>query len=116
VGKAEPADGLPSRFLVLGFALAVALSGCGREPTRREVENARAFEALLTAVSLKNSQELERDARLIEERHAAGDLSARNYEQIAQVIARARAGDWSGAETRAYAFRAQFGDDGAYFK
>jgi hypothetical protein len=97
-------------------ALALLPLGCGREPSPREVQNARAFEALLTAVSLKNADEVERDARAIDERHASGEMSDRKYREIAQVIARARAKDWAGAEKRAYEFRAQFGDRGSYFQ
>jgi hypothetical protein len=100
---------------VLGLAFAFVHAGCGHEPTAREVQNARAFEALLTAVSLRNAPELERDALLIEERHASGVLSEKPYRAIAEVIARARARDWDGAEKLAYEFRAQFGDRGAFF-
>ena len=103
----------PSRHLiVLGL---VGLIGCG-EPSEREVKNAQAFEALLTAVSLRNGPEVERDARLIDQRHAAGDLSDARYESLAAIIARARQGDWAGAEKLAYEFRAPFGDRGAFFK
>jgi hypothetical protein len=91
-------------------------AGCGGEPSEREVKNARAFEALLTAVSLKNAKELEADARLIEERRASGGMSEGKYHDIQQVITKARANDWAGAEKRAYEFRAQFGDRGSYFK
>jgi hypothetical protein len=90
--------------------------GCGGEPTEREVNNARAFEALLTAVSLRNEKELKQDARAIDERHAAGTLSDRNYQELRAIIDRARASDWPGAEKRAYEFRAQFGDRGSFFK
>ena len=76
----------------------------------------RAFEALLTAVSLKNAAELEKDARLIDERHAEGELSDSSYQELQEVVAQARANDWNGAEQRAYKFRAQFGDRGSYFK
>jgi hypothetical protein len=100
---------------VVVLGLATALSGCGREPSRREVENARAFEALLTAVSLKHDKEVERDAKAIEERHAAGELSDAKYRDLAEIIEKARAKDWAGAEKRAYEFRSQFGDDGSFF-
>jgi hypothetical protein len=89
--------------------------GCG-EPSRREVENARAFEALLTAVSLRDAKELEADARLIEARRESGELSSGNYQALADVIAKGRGGDWPEAERLAYAFRAKFGDAGAYFR
>jgi hypothetical protein len=104
------------RTLTRWAALALALAGCGGEPSRREVENARAFEALLTAVSLKHEREVERDAQVIDERHASGELSERNYRALAEIVAKARAKDWAEAERRAYAFRAPFGDQGAYFK
>jgi hypothetical protein len=96
--------------------LATTLSGCGGEPTQREVQNARAFEALLTAISLKHDKEFEKDARLIDERHAAGEISDGRYRQLAEVIEKGRAKDWSGAEKRAYEFRAQFGDRGSFFE
>jgi hypothetical protein len=70
-----------------------------------EVQNARAFEALLTAVSLKNEKELERDAKLIDERRAAGELGTSEYREIKEIIAKARAKDWASAERDAYALR-----------
>src|SRR3984893_11149260 len=100
-------------IVVAGMVL--ALAGCSGEPSDREVKNARAFEALLTAVSLKNEKELAQDAKLIDERHAAGELSEGKYKEILGIVEKARAKDWSGAEKRAYEFRAQFGDTGAYF-
>jgi hypothetical protein len=93
----------------------MSLAGCGGEPSQRQVQNARAFEALLTAVSLKHDKEAERDAKLIEERRASGELSLANYRELSEIIARARAKDWAGAEKRAYEFRARFGDTGSYF-
>ncbi len=99
-------------WLLLALAPIV---GCG-EPSDREIRNARAFEALLTAVSLRDAEELGRDARLIDERHASGELSDGAYREIRQVIERALAKDWGGAERRAYEFRGRFGDRGAYFR
>jgi hypothetical protein len=92
------------------------LAGCRWEPSEREVRNARAFEALLTAVSLKNQKELANDAKVIEDRHAAGELSEAKYKDLQEIIEKARAGDWGAAEKRAYEFRAQFGDQGSYFQ
>jgi hypothetical protein len=98
------------------MSLVLTLIGCNGEPSEREVKNARAFEALLSAVSLKNPKELEQDARLIEERHAAGELSEGRYREIREIVDKARARDWGGAEKRAYEFRNQFGERQAYFK
>lgn len=82
----------------------LVLTGCGG-PSEDERENRKAFEFLLTAVSLKNAKELENDARRIDERHAAGKLSDARHRELSEIIEKARAGDWGGAEERAYAFR-----------
>jgi hypothetical protein len=104
----------PAVLALLGLLLTVA--GCGWEPSPREVQNARAFEALLTAVSLRNAKQVEKDAREIDARHASGEMSDATHAELREVIDRARAGDWAAAEKRAYEFRAQFGDRGAFFK
>jgi hypothetical protein len=81
-------------------------SGCG-EPSIREYKNRRELEALLTAVSLKNKKELAKDAKRIDDRHALGELSDPNYNDLRGIVEMARAGDWAGAERRAYEFREQ---------
>ncbi len=113
-----PSKFLRRRALHLPLIL-VGLSGpfgCGGEPSLREIRNAQAFEALLTAVSLRNVQEVERDAKRIDQRHDAGELSDGNYQSLSAIIAKARAKDWGGAAKQAYDFRAQFGDRGSYFR
>jgi hypothetical protein len=93
--------------LVLAFAIA---GGC--EPTARELKNRQEFEALLTAIALRSATELEKDARRLEARHAAGALSDNGYRDLQAMIQKARAGDWPGAEKDAYAFR----ESKPYFK
>jgi hypothetical protein len=115
VPRAIQTRGRRFRATVLA-GLVLTLVGCDGEPSDREVKNARVFEALLTAVSLKNEKELEKDAKLIDERHAAGELSDGKYQEIQEIVEKARLKDWGGAEKRAYEFRAQFGDKGSYFK
>jgi hypothetical protein len=104
------------RLLTTLIGLVMMLPGCGGGPSQRELKNAQAFEALLTAVSLKHAKEVENDAKRIEERHAAGALSDGKYHELAEIIEKARAKDWPGAEKRAYEFRKQFGDEGSFFK
>jgi hypothetical protein len=106
----------PVPFLAALIGLVTTLPGCGGEPSQRELKNAQAFESLLTAVSLKHEKEVENDAKLIDERHTAGELSDGKYRELAEIIEKARAKDWGGAETRAYEFRKQFGDEGSFFK
>jgi hypothetical protein len=85
-------------------ALILPLAGCG-EPSIRERENRRELEALLTAVSLKNRKELDRDATRIDDRHAAGQLSDASYAELQAIVKKAQAGDWGAAEKQAYDFR-----------
>ena len=80
------------------------IAGCG-EPSARELKNRQEFEALLTAVSLKDKSELEKDATRIDDRHASGELSDGGYKALLEIISKARDGDWSEAEKRAYGFR-----------
>jgi hypothetical protein len=93
------------RVLGIGWLLA-ALIGCG-EPTEQEYKNRRELEALLTAISLRNTKELEKDARRIDDRHTSGQLSDARHGDLQEIVAQARKGDWAGAEKRAYEFRAQ---------
>lgn len=86
-------------------ALILTLGGCSGEPSERELKNRRELEAILTAVSLKNRKELEKDARRIEERHTSGELSDAPYRSLQEILDKARAGDWAAAEKRGYEFR-----------
>ncbi len=61
--------------------LALSLTGCG-EPSVRELKNRRELEALLTAISLKNQKELDKDIQRIEDRHASGELSDASYKDL----------------------------------
>lgn len=93
----------PRRAALLG-GLLLTLAGCGG-PSPGERENRKAFEMLLTAISLKNVKELEKDARRIDDRHAAGELSDARHRELCEMVEKARAGDWGKAEEMAYEFR-----------
>ena len=94
------ARGHQSRTTLLVW-LVLLLAGCG-EPSVRELKNRRELEALLTAISLKNQKELDKDIQRIEERHASGELSDDGYKDLQEIIKKAQAGDWGGAEKQAY--------------
>jgi hypothetical protein len=85
-------------------AMLLALAGCG-EPSLRELENRRELEALLTAISLKNQKELDKDIKRIDDRHASAQLSDASYKDLQEIAKKAQAGDWSGAEKQAYDLR-----------
>ena len=84
--------------------ISLTLAGCG-EPTLRELKNRRELEALLTAITLKNKKELDKDIRRIDDRHASGELSDESYEDLQAIINEAKEGDWAAAEKQAYEMR-----------
>ncbi len=84
--------------------LALLLAGCG-EPSVRELKNRRELEALLTAISLKNQKEVDKDIQRIEDRHNSGELSDAGYKDLQAIVKKAQAGDWGGAEKQAYGLR-----------
>jgi hypothetical protein len=108
----QDARGWPQRRIghdlcaILAALFILTLAGCG-EPSEREYKNRRELEALLTAVSLKNVKELEKDARRIDGRHESGELSDSSHKDLKEIVEKARAGQWSAAEKRAYEFREQ---------
>ena len=99
-----PSESIRHRCVPCAGLVLLALAGCG-EPSLQERENRRELEALLTAVSLKNAKELERDVQRIEARHTAGTLSDDGFNALQAIITKARSGDWASAEKELYALR-----------
>ena len=83
--------------------LALGIAACG--PSEREFKNRRELEALLTAVSLRNQGQLAKSVVRIVERHDSGELCESSFHRLMQIVEAAKSGDWSGAESRAYAYR-----------
>ncbi len=92
-----------SHLLILSLAALLA-SGCGK-PSAVELENRKLLEATLTAVTIRNPEELQRDAALIDSRHESGNLSDENYQAIKEMIQTAQSGSWAAAEESLYEFR-----------
>ncbi|MBI3407301.1 MAG: hypothetical protein HY040_02955 [Planctomycetes bacterium] len=90
--------------LLVALGLALLTSGC-RAPTQEERDNRRALDAILTAITMKNSRLLEESAKRAKSRHDAGQLTNDEYRGMEAFIDKARGGDWSGAENDAYEFR-----------
>ncbi len=99
--RLHPGRGAPTIWLL---AVSLALAGCG-EPSEREYKNRRELEALLTAITLKNKKELDKDIQRIEERHTAGELADEGYKDLQEIIKKAQGGNWGGAEKKAYEMR-----------
>ena len=79
-------------------------AGCNRPP-QVTGENRRIIVSLVTAVSARSSDWLEKNAELIENERAAGKLSDAEYQSFSAIVSQAQAGDWKSAETAAYALR-----------
>lgn len=93
------------RWRLLFGLFVAAMFGCG-EPSEETRQNRRLVDAVLTAVTTKNRRELDRDEKMLTERHSSGLLSDRAYDELRAGIERARSGDWSGAEEQLYRYRA----------
>jgi hypothetical protein len=88
------------------LAASLLAAGCSA-PTEAERDNRRLVDAILTAITMKNTNWLDDDAKLAEQRHLDGHLTDDEYEQLSSVIEIAKAGDWQAAEKEGYEFRKQ---------
>lgn len=84
-------------------ALTMALCGCGA--TQVTPKNRHLVESLATAVSAKNPEWLDENARLIEGRRTTGNLAAAEDSALSAIVVLAEAGDWAKAEELALALR-----------
>jgi hypothetical protein len=94
-------------MLLRTVVLALLVAGCGG-PTENTRDNRRLMDAILTAVTIRNSDELTKDKKLLETRHEEGDLSEKTLSAILEIIEKAEAGEWVTAERQLYDFRKQF--------
>lgn len=93
------------RLVFLGVPmLAAAAIGCGHEPQVSDA-NREIVVSLATAVSTRNPDWIDSNARLIEKQRTDGQCSDAEYEAFQNIIAQTRAGDWEAAEAAAYALR-----------
>ncbi|MBX3415730.1 MAG: hypothetical protein KF708_23805 [Pirellulales bacterium] len=83
-------------LLVLSAVAGLGLAGCG-QPTVAP-NNLRLTTTLRTAISARNTDWLEKNAQLVAERHAAGEMSDEARAAFEAIIAEARSGDWESAE------------------
>ncbi len=104
------AHGLPGRVTKLGanrrlmarphrvlwLIVGLAACGCSRAP-QMAPGNQRLIQSLHTAVSSHRSDWLETNAKLVEERRSASQMSDEEYAAFESIIADARTGNWSRA-------------------
>lgn len=91
------------QFLIT--ALLLSMAGCARTKSIDELQNRKVLDALLTAITRGDTNELASDARLLDARRAEGHISQAHYDAVTALVARARSGDWATAEDELYKFR-----------
>lgn len=90
--------------LAVALLLAAAgLSGCGRPQVAPK--NLHLTASLRTALSAQNSEWLDQNAEVIDERHQSGEMSDEEYEAFQTILEEARAGNWREAEEEAMALQ-----------
>ena len=88
-----------------GFAVVLVLvAGCGGEPQIAS-QNRELIVSLATAISSRNTEWLESNAKALEEQRSRKLCSETEYKTFLGIIERARSGDWKGAEEAIYALR-----------
>lgn len=93
------------RFLPLSVVLAaMTISGCGSYP-QAQSRNRTLISSLRTALSTEQPEWLEHNVLEIEKRFQAGELTQEEYDAFQSIIAKAKAGDWDGAEKESVAFQ-----------
>ena len=94
-------------LLFFCLALAVmAMTGCG--PPAVAPGNRELVGSLRTAVSAKNTEWLEANAKLVDERREKGELSDAELAEFSTIIQAARAGDWAAAQKQVIALEKAF--------
>lgn len=86
------------------FSIIVILGGCSKHSDESR-QNRRVVDAILTAVTLKNPKELDKDSAMWDTRLADGLLPERHYKTVRAIIEKARSGNWREAEDELYKFR-----------
>jgi hypothetical protein len=81
---------------VLVALVSLAAAGCGQP--RIAPHNLELTVKLRTAISAQNEEWLTQTEALVNERHAAGEMSAEEQEAFQAIIAQARNGQWRDAE------------------
>ena len=90
--------------MVFVLYIAVVFGGCSKISDESR-QNRRVVDAVLTAVTLKNVKELDRDTVLLDKRLADGLLAEQHFKAVKAIIQKARSGNWHEAEVELYKFR-----------
>lgn len=80
-----------------------AILGCGKP--QAAPQNRELISSLRTAVNTRNTEWLEKNVKVLEERRVAGQVSDAEYQEFQAIIAKARAGKWEEAERETITFQ-----------
>ena len=94
-------------FLVLIAGVGVWVWS-GRPPTMEARDNRRTVDAILTAITMKNTRLLDAGIRRAQARRQAAQLTEDQLAGMESFASKARAGDWASAEKEGYAFRQKY--------
>jgi len=92
-----------TRRLVVLAVLAIWIGGCG--PPQASPQNRQLIASLRTALSSPNPDWLEQNAKILEDRRAAGQASEAEFAAFQAIIAKAQEGQWKEAERQVMAFQ-----------
>jgi hypothetical protein len=92
-----------ARIAIVFVLLAICGAGCG--PPRAAPQNLPLIASLRTALSAQNQEWLEQNAKILDERRGAGQVSDQEFAEFQSIIEKARADQWKEAETQAIAFQ-----------
>ena len=88
---------------IAGAMIGLSMMGCGR-PQASSLDNQQLIGSLRTAISARNAQWLEENAKVLEERRTAGNVADAEYEEFQAIIAMAKEGRWEAAEREVIKF------------
>ena len=94
-----------SLVILLAGLLALAFCGCSRYPVVSKGEHVELIAALRTACSSKRTDRLDKAAKVIDDRRAAGEMTDAEYDAFQEIVKKAKAGQWKEAEAATYDFQ-----------
>lgn len=85
-------------WCLVWIAVVMSLDGCSR-PTQLGASNLRLLAGLRTAISSRRGDWVQNTAKLITERHAAGELTDEQSAALEEIVTMANKGQWAEAES-----------------
>lgn len=94
---------IPSRSI--GAISLLLLAGCGRPPQLESKENFEVAMQLSIAIAGKRTELVDQCVQLLDQRHAAGELSDAAHAALLAIADQAKSGQWDEARAAIVAFQ-----------